>query len=237
MVILMLIALDDVQNRIRAIPGSRALCPECNELVLPKCGSINIWHWAHKANSICRYGKGVGEWHLGLQNFALDHGADVEVPFKNKAGEIVRRADIVFGNRVIEIQHSNISQAEIQDRCNFYIMNKYLVDWLIDYRNNNFLDISRNQIIADGRHKRSFDILFNLRFGRVLFDINNDIFEIINYRTELKYQETNVFGSRYKRLFKYTGFFTTNFINTHATEVQTKEYNEWVSEIKKEYLI
>jgi hypothetical protein len=39
----MLIALHHLE-RIRASPRTIAICPECKEEVVPKCGKIKVWH-------------------------------------------------------------------------------------------------------------------------------------------------------------------------------------------------
>jgi competence protein CoiA len=43
----MLYALKD-GIKISPTPKEIAICPFCKNDVIPKCGSVNIWHWAHK---------------------------------------------------------------------------------------------------------------------------------------------------------------------------------------------
>jgi hypothetical protein len=202
----MLIAHSKDGNRIRANPKEYAFCPVCKEQVNSKCGSIKIWHWAHKKESMCSYGEGMTKWHLQWQDWALNNGGDVEVDFGK------HRADIVINKRIIELQHSNISEMDIITRSNFYVgIPGYRCDWVIDYTKNNFLSICESQIKADGRHKKVFDCLFGKHYGKVLFDIGeNRIFNADWFHTLNVIVDENDFGTRYKRLYFYDGSIQQN---------------------------
>jgi len=131
----------------------------------------------------------------------LTIGGDVEVDFGK------HRADIVINKRIIELQHSNISENEIITRSNFYVgLPGYRCDWVIDYTKNNFLSISESQIKADGRHKKVFDCLFGRHYGKVLFDIGDAIIFNADWFHKLRVcVDQNDFGSRYKLLYFYDG--------------------------------
>lgn len=96
-----------------AFPRGRANCPLCGAEVIAKCGEIKIWHWAHKQDDCDRWSEGETPWHYHWKQFA--HPDDTEVA----AGE--HRADIIgrYG-KIIELQASPISPAEIREREQFY---------------------------------------------------------------------------------------------------------------------
>jgi competence protein CoiA len=80
---------------VKATPHIQAECPHCHEHVIPKCGEIKIWHWAHKAKCIY-HTEPETEWHLQWKELALKHEAKVEVRFDEHI------ADAVIGNVVYE---------------------------------------------------------------------------------------------------------------------------------------
>lgn len=122
----MLIAL---QNGSRVFPtttGQRAECPECGTEVRSKCGSINVWHWAHVSLVDCDlWGEPESEWHLNWKSGLPPDW--IEVPLSENGEK--HRADIRLPNGVvIELQHSSISVEEISIRERFY--NKMV--WIFD---------------------------------------------------------------------------------------------------------
>ena len=118
-VTIMMFALSGNGNRIVAEHGLQGFCPGCYELLIPKCGIINVHHWSHDGTTSC------DNWHYEPKTFwhknwqELFHINDIEVGIK-KTDEF-HIADIV-GNKdvVIEIQHSPISETEIRKREIFY---------------------------------------------------------------------------------------------------------------------
>ena len=100
----------DKDTLFRASPGNVAICPHCGSEVISKCGSINIWHWAH--NTQCIYEtEPTTEWHLAWQDFALKNGCDIEVKYGSHI------ADASKGKSIFEFQHSSISSDDVFDRC------------------------------------------------------------------------------------------------------------------------
>jgi competence CoiA-like predicted nuclease len=211
----MLIALHHLE-RIRASPRTIAICPECKEEVVPKCGKIKVWHWAHHANSNCKYGEGMGLWHLRWQDFALQNGADVEVPIMDARGNI-RRADIVYDNRVIELQHSGISVDEIIQRSDFYVGQKYKVDWIIDYTKKEFIEVESDHVTLSARHKKSFNCLFHKLYGKIIFNLGTKLFVANKIRVEKEW-DVNDFGSRYKQKYVFYGYYINNIFTLQKVE-------------------
>lgn len=108
--------------RITASPSSWAICPACDEIVVAKCGEINIWHWAHQAESDCDpWSEGETAWHLGWKRRA--NPDQCEVIIGRHRADIVGRKGIV-----IELQHSSLSPPEVREREAFYGD----VIWIVD---------------------------------------------------------------------------------------------------------
>lgn len=99
-------------DRIKASPGAVGFCPGCGAQLHPKCGEINVWHWAHAGGDCDPWHEGETSWHLNWKAlFPPDWQEVVMGP---------RRADIRTPRFVIELQHSPISPAEIREREEFY---------------------------------------------------------------------------------------------------------------------
>jgi len=109
-------------NKIKATPKDSAFCPICKTEIIPKCGCIKIWHWAHKSLIECdNWSEPESEWHINWKN---------EFPKEQQEFTMGRhRADIRTKNRlIIELQSSPISPDEIIERENYY---KRMI-WLIN---------------------------------------------------------------------------------------------------------
>lgn len=120
-------------EKIEATPDSgHAICPVCKAEVIPRCGEINIWHWAHKNKEECdSWSEGETEWHKEWKE-----------RFPKECREVTignHRADIFLTDEklVIELQHSPITPKEIIDREKFY---KNMI-WIFD--NNVFKEIEK----------------------------------------------------------------------------------------------
>lgn len=120
-------------QRTKPTKGIEALCPCCNDIVLPVMGDIYSHHWRHHSNSICNI-KPITEWHINWQNFFPDDNQ--EVIYKNNETEEKHIADVSIDNLIFEFQHSPISKEEFEKRIDFYInkLGKKLI-WVFDYTN------------------------------------------------------------------------------------------------------
>lgn len=114
----MLLAKDDSDERIYALPGLKAKCPICSEEVIAKCGTIKVWHWSHKSKSDCdSFGEPETEWHLNWKKVFPKKWQEVVI---KKNGQ-VHRADVVTSlGRIIEFQNSPLSEEKILERESFY---------------------------------------------------------------------------------------------------------------------
>lgn len=115
-----------LHNNLRILPNpliKNATCPSCNLEVIPKCGKIKRWHWAHKNGFDCDDWKGEETaWHLDWKNKFPNEWQEVIIKKDFGNNEIVKhRADIkTKSGLVIEFQNSNISEKDIAKRETFY---------------------------------------------------------------------------------------------------------------------
>jgi competence CoiA-like predicted nuclease len=117
-----LYAYDQNKKKIEATPSSTGYCPGCGEQLIPRCGNIRVWHWAHKSSHDCdTWHKPETEWHIGWKKLFGRENCEVVIH--------PHRADILGNmNVVIELQHSKISAEEIEERETFY---KKMI-WVVD---------------------------------------------------------------------------------------------------------
>jgi hypothetical protein len=107
-------------EKIKAEPRTTATCPACGKTVIPKCGDIISWHWAHKTKDCDAWSEPESQWHL-----------DWKDQFPKGWQEVVigpHRADVKTPYGVIEFQKSSISVTEIKKRESFYGK----ISWVID---------------------------------------------------------------------------------------------------------
>ena len=131
----MFVALNREKKRVHissVIDNEKYYCPICGEELRTRQGTTNAHHFAHKNNSNCTNRDGwhydMSDWHYDWQNqFPVDNQ---EIVF-NK-GDKVHRADVFINNTVIEFQHSPITEAEFNDRNDFYKSFGYKVLWIFD---------------------------------------------------------------------------------------------------------
>jgi competence protein CoiA len=108
----MLYAKTKAGTLIQATPKSEAYCPGCGNCVHAKCGQINVWHWAHSSGRDCDpWHEPESKWHAAWKQSA----PSCEVVIGPHRADIVTRSGVV-----VELQHSYLSVAEIQERERFY---------------------------------------------------------------------------------------------------------------------
>ena len=100
----------------RATPGGLGRCGTCAAILVPKCGAVKVWHWAHEAGDCDPWSEPESDWHRAWKQFYAEHrGARVEVSM----GE--HRADVVTPNGlVVELQATYLDAASISEREQFY---------------------------------------------------------------------------------------------------------------------
>lgn len=119
---IMLYANTPQGDKITATPSAEGKCPLCSADLIPKCGRVNAWHWAHKTVEDCDlWFEPETAWHLGWKR--------IMQPLWCEFSFGKHRADIIGnGLTVIELQHSPISPNEIEEREAFY----HKMIWLFD---------------------------------------------------------------------------------------------------------
>lgn len=122
----MMIALNQSGERIYAEPEANGICPVCSTELVPKCGEINAWHWAHKSLKECdTWSEPEGEWHYGWKMLAGLENTEIVI---EKDGQI-HRVDIKTSRGlVIEVQHSPLSPKEVREREEFYGNMVWIID-------------------------------------------------------------------------------------------------------------
>ena len=119
-------------ERSEAIPehkGRSAKCPCCGTGVMPKCGNIVSWHWAHESADCDPWSEPESKWHRDWKSCFPEEWQEVIIGS--------HRADVQTPNTVIELQHSSISSETIKEREDFYKRMVWIVDaqgWHIDIR-------------------------------------------------------------------------------------------------------
>jgi hypothetical protein len=142
----MLYAYNDKNEKITATPNQNAICILCSEEVISKCGTINVWHWAHKNNTECdSWSEGETPWHIEWKSFFPKENQEIVInkcvsEYCYNSKETTGRpghapcnhndcvdceykkhiADIYINNKIIELQNSSISTEEIAERELFY---------------------------------------------------------------------------------------------------------------------
>lgn len=112
------------EPRAEATPGARARCPACNGEVRAKCGRIVTHHWAHLSADCDDWAEPDTPWHRDWQRCAPPDRREVVL-----GGH---RADLLDPKgMVVELQHSSISPAEIEEREAFY---GFGMVWVFDVR-------------------------------------------------------------------------------------------------------
>lgn len=129
----MQIAIDENNIRITASDATKEKnykCPVCREDVVLRQGSINKWHFAHKASDcVDSWHYDMSDWHLSMQERFPEEQREVVVSYDGQ----IHRADILKDDMVIEFQHSPITMDELQERNMFYNKAGYKVAWVFDF--------------------------------------------------------------------------------------------------------
>lgn len=101
-------------------PGLEGECPMCGRPVIPKCGELKVWHWAHKGRRICDpWWENETEWHRAWKDlYPIDCQEVVHIDQTSGEKHI---ADVKTSDGyVIEFQHSFLNPEERRSRNSFY---------------------------------------------------------------------------------------------------------------------
>lgn len=115
-------------KKSEASKGANGICPNCGAVLIAKCGTQRINHWAHKGIRSCDlWWEPETEWHRSWKNeFPSDWQEKSQIDVKTGEKHI---ADIITDqNFVIEFQHSYIRPEERVAREAFYGNMTWVVD-------------------------------------------------------------------------------------------------------------
>ena len=115
-------------DKTEAQPGMQGTCINCPSDMIAKCGTVKVWHWAHKSNASCDpWWENETEWHRKWKNCFPTEWQ--EIIHKDSTTGERHIADIKTDKEfIIEFQHSAIKSDEIKSRENFY---KNMI-WVVD---------------------------------------------------------------------------------------------------------
>lgn len=108
-------------ERIEAEKGKRGFCVGCNEIVIAKCGTIKINHWAHLSlkKKCDSWWENETLWHREWKEKFPERWR--EITFYDEKLQEFHRADVHTEKGItIEFQNSSFSIQELQSRERFY---------------------------------------------------------------------------------------------------------------------
>jgi len=123
-----------------ALKGRDYTCPECESALTLRQGAVKIHHFAHRPSAKCAYASGETEAHMRGKQVVHDafarRGLRVEVECRVLTSEGDRRADVLVWGKdgesriAFEVQHSDISLADLCRRTKAYMAAGVRVIWL-----------------------------------------------------------------------------------------------------------
>lgn len=117
-------------NGERRVPekGIIGSCIGCGQPMIAKCGSIKMWHWAHKVNCVCdHWWENETEWHRSWKNQFPTEWQEIRHKADNGEWHI---SDVkTQAGHFLEFQHSFLRPEERKSRNGFYGSN---LVWIVD---------------------------------------------------------------------------------------------------------
>lgn len=114
-------------QRAEAQPSLQGKCVGCEQQVIPKCGELRVWHWAHRGKRACdHWWQGETEWHRDWKNQFPAECQEV----RHQAADLEWHiADVKTRDGwIIEFQHSHLKPEERRAREDFYQSLIWVVD-------------------------------------------------------------------------------------------------------------
>lgn len=114
-------------QRCEAQPGLSASCPSCGASMVAKCGSLRVWHWAHRGVRVCDpWWESETEWHRAWKDEFPSDWQEV-LHFASNGEKHIADVKTEVG-LVIEFQHSFLKAEERTARETFYRKMVWVVD-------------------------------------------------------------------------------------------------------------
>ena len=168
-----LIHIDDYKQCMKGA----IVCPQCSSSLVAKVGFKNTHHYAHKANTRCdAWTEPMTSWHKGWQDLFEPENVEVIMTCNG----VKHIADVAFEGHILEIQHSHISAADVQQRESFYTSNGKSLIWIVDGR-------SEKDCVVLGVTHDNYAAIWASRSwwwhakNRVLIDTNEGLFRVAQY--------------------------------------------------------
>lgn len=220
-------AIDTDNNRIEVTQsGQRALCPDCNNVVIGRKGLIRPKHWYHKTSQDCdSWYEPITAWHVEWQsNFPKECQ---EFSLIDEENNIRHRADIYLKNKlVIEVQYSAISINEIIERERFYGKNNMI--WILNGEN-----LAKNSLIECQFKKQKISLEIVIP-DSAPFNVNYDMDE---FRNEIFSNRIISQTLKSKNLEKYSEDNGCFFLFEFKTEENFNElYGGFSETVKKAFI-
>ncbi|WP_020401899.1 competence protein CoiA [Gracilimonas tropica] len=111
-----------------AKPELKGICPNCESEMIPKCGKIKIWHWAHKGQPPCDpWWESETDWHRNWKNNFPKEWQEVTHIDEQSGEKHIADVKNPFG-LILEFQHSPLKFEERIAREKFYDNLIWIVD-------------------------------------------------------------------------------------------------------------
>lgn len=152
---------EDLKTQVRN-KAKYLVCSEGKEIILVRASVLSSKkpYFRHKST--------MSPWHMNFQS----HFACCEIPF-----DCSRRADIVEGNIVIELQHSPIKKDEVNARNRDYISYGFdNVLWIVDGNETILLESISSDTLLTFKHKWMFSSFMNCE--KLYISLSNYIYTI-----------------------------------------------------------
>jgi hypothetical protein len=222
----MLYANSPDNQKITASPNSIGTCPYCQKELVPKCGSINIHHWAHKSILDCdSWYEPETDWHLGWKtNFPKEQ---VEIPLSLMGKKHIADWFNQSKMKTIEFQYSPISIDDRLEREAFYpgltwVYGNVNPDHLIEYVDEDFQVPFTKYWWKHPKKSLLYGLNKKCNYFIDEFPHIGEMFYIDRFEKR-KHIETNPFGTKisYRHIIEGMTLSRTEFIE------RTIEYGDW----------
>ncbi len=180
----MLVALNETGDRTVAESITdrelKFFCPGCGKPVILKRGKIKIPHFAHSVLGLCDWDAGETTYHIEAKDWLFHYfkkaGPEYDVSLEYTGINGVRPDVFVgFENSCVafEVQHSGISEAEINRRNSVYMDNGIAVMWLLTS------DVGKKMESSEFRLREQDVYLYHQYFNN-LFVFNGSGIDVVN---------------------------------------------------------
>lgn len=236
----MLLANNEINQRIVPYKGGRAFCPFCKETVIAICGEINIHHWRHDINTNCDpWKESETEWHrMWKEKFPTEWREFIITKYEEKHIADIR----TDSGLIVEFQNSSISSTTIKVRETFYENMIWLINAEIFKDNFSIRSLVKSKLI-ENEHRYNSYLSYNTvtedslkNYDNKIRELNQDIKSTIseinwqqkkysdlkNYIADIEKSVVEILSSKY--IYGDLGDFKSEFIsqlNNNKTD-----YNE-----------